>query len=288
MGGGSSNQPTQTTNTTVQMSPEQRQLYQLALPGVKDFAATVPERYPGQVAGFDPAQTAGQNMALASAAPQQMLADTAAGTSARLQDPSFAASNPWLDQAITASTRPITEAYQQDVLPGIRDSFQGAGQEFGGSRRAIADARATSDYMRSLGDTSAKLGLGAYNTNIDAMVKALGLTPQTQSAQTAPATTTSAVGDVRQNLSQQQLNELISEFNYNELAPFLQSQDIISLISGIPGGSSSSVSTGNLAQQNPATKALGGAAAGASLGSALFPGAGTVAGAGLGGLLAFL
>lgn len=287
MGGGSS-QPTQTTQTTVQMSPEQRELYQLAIPGVKEFAATVPERYPGQVAGFDPAQTAGQNMALASAAPQQVLANTAAGTSQRLQDPGFAASNPWLDSAIDASVRPITEQYQQTILPGIRDEFQGAGQGFGGSRRAIADARATSDYMRSVGDTSAKLGLGAYNTNIDAMVKALGLTPQTQQAQLAPGTTTSAVGDVRQNLAQQLLNEQVAGFNYAQLAPFLQSQDIISLISGIPGGTSTSLSTGNTAQQNPFTKLLGGAATGASLGSALFPGVGTAAGAGIGGLLAFL
>lgn len=287
MGGGSS-QPTQTTTTTAKMSPEQQELYKLALPGVKEFAATVPERYPGQVAGFDPAQTAGQNIALASAIPQQMLANTALGSSTALQSPEFAASNPWLDQAISASVRPITEAYQQDILPGIRDQFQGAGQGFGGSRRAIADARATSDYMRNVGDTASKLGLGAYNTNIDAMVKALGLTPQTQQAQVAPGLTVSGVGDVRQNMAQQQLNEFISGFNYEQLAPFLQSQDIISLISGIPGGTTTSLSTGNVAQANPFSKILGGAATGASLGSAIMPGIGTGVGAGIGGLLAFL
>lgn len=287
--GGSSSQPTQSTVTTAQMSPEQRQLFELAVPGVKQFAAQTPTRVPNQVSPFDPAQVQGQEMALGTAPEQAALAGNAAQTSTNLLNGTqFDASRGMLRDATDAAVRPITEAYQQDTLPGIRDDFQSSGQGFGGSRRAITDARATNDYFRNVGDTSAKIQLGAYNTNVDAMVKALGLAPQTTQNLLAPALTTSGVGDIRQNLSQQQLNDIIAASNFTQMAPFLQSQDILSLLTGIPGGTTTSNSVGNVPQTNVASKALGGAAAGASLGSALFPGVGTAAGAGLGGLLAFL
>ena len=43
--GGQPQQQSQTT--TYQLSPEQRQLMDLAMPGVTQFAAKVPERYQG-------------------------------------------------------------------------------------------------------------------------------------------------------------------------------------------------------------------------------------------------
>lgn len=284
-------QPTQTTNTQQQLSPEQQQILQLAMPGIKSFAATVPQRYQGtQIAGFDPSQTAGQEMALGAAGAQGTIAKNAADTSnfytsGDVWNPS---TNPNLARAVDAAIRPITENYQQVVRPAIRDEFQGAGQVFGGSRRGIAEGNAADAYLRNVGDTGAKLVQNEYDTNINAQLRALGMAPQTQAVQTAPAVTTSGVGDVRQNLSQLMLNQDVGNFNYDQLAPFLQSQDLVSLLKGIPGGGTTSTSVGNLNPPNPYTSALGGAAAGASLGSALMPGIGTGAGAGIGALLSFL
>ena len=66
----SGSQPVSQTTTT-ELSPEQRQLMNLAMPGVTNYAATVPQRYQGStVAGFDPSQTAGQEGALQSAGVQ--------------------------------------------------------------------------------------------------------------------------------------------------------------------------------------------------------------------------
>lgn len=290
--GGGSNQPTQTTHTDVQMTPEQRQIFNLALPGVQDFAASVPDRYPGStVAPFDPAQVAGQNIALGAAPAQGALASDAAGANDNLLtniwDPNF---NPALKGAVDAAVRPVTEAYQHTTLPGVRDEFNAAGAGFGGSRRGVADAVEQSKYLTNVGDTSAKVVNANYQANLDAQLKALGLVPSTQGALTTPAVTTSGVGDVRQNLAQALLSEQVGNFNYDQLAPFLQSQDLIALLSGLPGSTSDSVSTGNnpTSSGTTARNALGGAAAGASLGTAIMPGIGTGVGAGLGGLLAFL
>lgn len=285
--GGSKEQPTQTTTQT--LSPEQREMMNLAMPGVRSFAATVPQRYQGNtVAGFDPSQTQGQGMALDTAGgTMQNLADAGAATSNQLM------SSPWdpnnnamLKGAVDAAVRPVTEQYQQVVRPALRDDFQSAGQAFGGSRRNIAEGNAANSYMRNVGDTSAKVVNDNYSTNIGAMTKALGLLPQTQQASLAPSLTTSGVGDVRQAMDQAQLDAKVSGYNYDQLAPFLQSKEIMSLLAGLPGGSVTS--TGNNPTPNKALGALGGAASGAALGSMILPGAGTAAGAGLGALMAFL
>lgn len=69
MGGGGQN----TVQTTTQeMSPEQRKLLEPVIPIAKEFLAKPPVQYPGtSIAGFDPLQTAAQQMTLGAA--QQML-----------------------------------------------------------------------------------------------------------------------------------------------------------------------------------------------------------------------
>lgn len=284
--GGSSQQPTQ--KTTYELSPEQRELMGLAMPGVREFAASTPQRYQGsQVAGFTPEQTAGQGMALGAAGMQDTLARNAAGasnfyTSGSVWDP---ASNPNLKGAVDASVRPIYEGLTEKALPAIRNEAVTTGN-FGSSRQGIAEGIATREASRAAGDTASKLVQSQYETNVNAQLKAMGLLPTIQGAQVAGATTTSGVGDVRQAMNQAGINQDVNAFNFDQMAPFLQSKEIMSLLQGLPGGTTTS--TGNVPQANPWMQGLGGAAAGASLGTALMPGVGTAAGAGIGALLPFL
>lgn len=285
MAKGSDVQPTQTT--TQVLSPEQQELMKLAMPGVKQFSANVPERYQGNtVAGFDPSQTSGQEMALTAATKQASLADSAAQSMpfffGNLTDPD---SNSVLRSAIDASVRPIQENLMQQTLPGIRGEF-GMGN-FGASRQGIAEGIASGQASQAIGDTASKLAQNTYDTNINAMLKAYGLLPTVQAAQVTPAATTSAVGDVRQGREQALINQDVGAFNYDQYAPFLQSKEIMSLLTGMPGGSI--VSTANNPPKAPlGMQALGGAASGAALGSMLFPGIGTGIGAAGGALLPFL
>jgi len=171
------------------------------------------------------------------------------------------------------------------ALPGIRDSAERTGN-FGSSRQGIAEGLAVGKAASAVGDATSNIVNNQYNTNVATQLKALGLLPQTTANMLAGDQTTSAVGDVRQALSQAQLGEQVGNFNYDQMAPFLQSKEIMSLLTGLPGGSTTS--TASTPQRNPVTGALGGATSGAALGSALFPGVGTAAGAGLGALLSFL
>lgn len=285
--GGSPSAPTQTTQQN--LSPEQQQLMQLALPGVRQFAANVPQRYQGPTtAGFDPSQTAGQEQALGAASTVGGLAKSGAQTSnfytgGDIWNP---ASNPNLQGAVDASVRPIYQNLTEQALPAIRQGDITTGN-FGGSRQGIAEGLASRGASQAAGDTASKLVQSEYETNVNAQLKALGLLPQTQQAQLAEATTTSGVGDVRQQQRQREIDDQISKFNYDQYAPFLQSKEILSLLQGLPGGSTTT--TGSVPQSNPGImQGLGGAAAGASLGSAIMPGVGTAAGAGIGALLPFI
>lgn len=277
-------QPTQSTTYTP--PPQATELMNLALPGVRDYAAHTPQQFGGEtIAPFNETQLSGQNQALGAAGTQNSLAAGAAGGIGKyftdLWNPE---SNPALQGTIRAATRPITDSLMQDTLPAIRSDF--GGDNFGSSRRAIAEGLATGKAAQAVGDTSNRVVSDLYKTNTDAGLKALGLTPTVQQAQTAGAGTTSAVGDVQQNMTQSLINELMSKFNFSQMAPFLQSKDIMSLVGMIPGGTTTS--TGNNPSGSTAMQSLGGAAAGAQLGSMLMPGIGTGIGAAGGAVLPFL
>lgn len=281
---GSSQQDAPTQTTQYVLSPEQRELMNLAMPGVREFAAQTPERYQGStVSPFDPAQQQGQEMALGAAAPQASLAQSGTDiTNARLgQDPQA-----MRDEAINAAVRPIYQNLTEKVNPAIRQEAITQGG-FGGSRQGIAEAQAARDTATAAGDTAAKVSSNIYDTDVKAQLQALGLLPQTQQANLAPATTTSGVGDIRQQMQQQLTNQDVSNFNFDQYAPFMQSQEILSLLSGLPN-TGTTTTTGSTPTQNPGMQALGGAATGATLGTAIMPGVGTAVGAGAGALLPFL
>lgn len=283
---GSQPQP-QTTSTTYELSPEQRQLMNLAMPGVTQFAASTPQRYNGTtIAGFDPSQTAGQNAALTGAGTQTDLGNAGAATSKSWLSPEAldVNNNPAVTGMLERNRRAVTDNLMQTALPGIRDSAERSGN-FGSSRQGIAEGLAIGKSNQALADANASTLNNAYNTNVESQLKALGLLPQTTNNVTTGAQTTSAVGDVRQAMDQARLSEQVGNFNYDQLAPFLQSKEIMSLLTGLPGGTTTS--TASTPQRNPLTGALGGAATGASLGSFLGP-MGSAAGGGIGALLSFL
>lgn len=256
--------PTQTT--TVQMSPEQRQLYDMAMPGINQWASRPLQMFPGTgVAGFDPAQVQGQNMALGAAGPQAGLAANAANatnffTSGNIWDPS---ANPALGGAIDAATRPIMERFQEVQLPAIRGEAVGTGN-FGSSRQGVAEGIASREASRAVGDVASRLVQDQYGTNVRAQLAALGLLPTVQQGQLAPAITTSGVGDVRQALAQARLGEDVNRFNFDQMAPLLQSRELLSILQGIPGGTTTAV--GSVPQEpSDFQRLLGIGAMGASL-----------------------
>src|SRR6266576_1005348 len=293
MSGGSQQPPTQTTKQ--ELSPEQRQIMDYAMPGIASFAAQTPQRYQGQtIAGFDPSQTAGQEMALQAAGTQANLGNAGAGTSSYWLRPGALDVNqdPVVQGAIQAATRPMYNQLQQQILPQLGEEATGTGN-FGSSRQGIAQGVATQATQTAAGEAGAKIAFDAYKTNVTAQLQSLGLLPQTEQNLNNPALTTSAVGDVRNQMEQRLLDQNVNNFNWDQYAPFLQSKEIMSLLQGFPGGQTTT--TGSVPPTNVAGQALGGAATVAALGATLGTAVpvvgnavGALGGGALGALLPFL
>lgn len=324
---GSKAPATQTNQTQVVLSPEQRELLDLSMPSLRQFAASPPRLPEGtQIAGFDPLQQqaqgevlqagqdyrsalAGARSALEGAAPAaQNVATQAAGTYGTLTSGDLLRpeSNPALQEymtsAINAGTAPIVDDLLQRALPAVRSGARMAGQ-YGGSRQGIAEGLAIQGAERQVGDVGARIASQiasqGYGQGLDAMTRGLGLTGAVQGAQVAPtdlfrtsadlaraglepATWTGAIGDVRQGMTQAQIDEAAQKFLYEEQLPLLVGKELASIVSGIPTGGMQT--TGPAPRtSNPLMGGMGGALIGAQLANLLLPGSGLLIG-GLGAL----
>lgn len=294
--GGSGGGPTTTTSTTQNFSPEEaaaRAKVQAEAARIygENAAALQWTPYPGSrptdlSSATREAEASWVNFARGGATDQ---ANQAAAYSSWLMGPAqYAESNPYLQSAITAATRPITEAYSGagGALSQIRSGAGSAGQ-YGSTRQGIAEGLTTQGYLRSVGDTGAKMANENYQVAQAAGLKALGLAPQVQQMGTLPGQLIGSVGSLEdtqaQALEDYRANAAMWEIN----APWAPLQNYANIVFGGSNPGTSSTSTGGGYKSNPFASGIGLAAQGAMLGSMVMPGVGTAVGAGA-GLLAGL
>lgn len=260
MGGGGSS-----STTTQQLSPEQQKILGLVTPV---FESYFPKNTPGQVsattypgqtlAGQDPKEALGQQMTLAGIPGLQGSVNSA------MQGSNFLASgdvldimrNPGLQGAVQGAVRPITDAFQQQVLPGIRSESILAGG-YGGNRQGIAEGLASQGYLRQVGDTSAALINQAYQGGLDAMTKGLVSAPLIQQSSLLPGATVAGVGAQNRAFEQAQIDDAVKNFYSSQFLPLMLAQQIAGTALGFPGGTT--VTTSGGAETSPMQAALGGA-----------------------------
>lgn len=266
--GGSTQADTKTT--TQQLTPEQQSLVALAQPGYQQFAATdLKQPGSGSVAPFDPLQTQGQNEVLGATGTESNIVGGAAkanqlATSGALLDP---ATNPSLQAWQSSAVRPIYDNLRDVTLPQLSaDASTGAGgisANFGGSRQGIAQGLATRSANDAAASTEANIANTGYAKGLDALLTGTAQAPGTAAAQTIPGTTTSTVGDVRQQLAQQGLSADTAASQFAQWAPLIKAQLLTQGAAGTPGGSATSTGTTN--KSDPVSQLIGGAAAAGGL-----------------------
>lgn len=246
MGGGG--QTTQQT-TKVDLSPEQQQLLNMAMPFAQKYGENQPVLPSGSsVAGFTDPQKAGQAATLAAAGPGGAVGGTAADaaaahdflTSGKALDPS---TNPGLAAAIKGAVQPIEENYSENIIPQIKEGGVGVGQ-FGGGREGALEGIASQAEQRAIGATAGGIETQAYEQGLDQMTRALGLSPTVQQAELEPGAATSSVGDVQQQLEQQQLTEAFNKFMFPQTQPLSTAEALAGVAGAIPGGGTTT--TGNI------------------------------------------
>lgn len=183
-------------------------------------------------------------------------------TSGAVLDPS---SNPFLQRTADAAVGTLGRELTQEVLPAVRGGAQTAGQ-VGSSRQGIVESLGIQDFMRQAGDTSANIFSTGYGQGLDALTgqlsgqrtaataasgqllnagqDALGQAPTLANLSLLPSQVLSQVGGQQQALNQLMLSDDSNRFMLEQMLPFMISQDIANMASGIPGGSTTAATTG--------------------------------------------
>ena len=161
-------------------------------------------------------------------------------------------------------------AFNNVIRPGIEDRGTGAGQ-FGGNQQSLAMGAATAPLSRALADNESAM----MNADKNRAMTAMGQAPGLISAQLMPGQIQADIGGQRTQRSQQELADMIQQFEGPRRAELQSLLEQSGLLTGLTGlGSSTSAPGGS-----PIQGALGGAAAGSSFGPW-----GAAAGGVLGGL----
>lgn len=191
----------------------------------------------------------------------------------------FLQGNPYQQQMVEATARPLMQQYSNQILPGIASLYSKSGR-YGSGAMQNAIGQATEQYGRALGDVSTNIIGNQYEQERARQQQAMmGLTNLAQAApgvyaqQYLPSQQLAQVGAQREAIAQQPLSEAMQRYSFQQQLPYQQLSGYLSSVYGSPtasyGTTSQNMST------NPTIGALGGALSGGLLGMAAnsaFPG----------------
>jgi len=156
----------------------------------------------------------------------------------------FLQGNPYQQAMLAAATRPLTQQYGEQVVPGIASLYSRAGR-YGSGAMERALGGATEAYGRALGDVSANIVGQDY-------ARERGLQQQAQMGQAAlaqaapsffqmgflPSQALAQVGAAREQIAAQPLQEAMQRYQYSQQLPYQQLQGFLSSVYGTPMGQS--------------------------------------------------
>lgn len=163
--------------------------------------------------------------------------------------------NPYLQNAINAAIRPVTQNFQENVIPGIQSQFSVGTDAYDQSREGIARGIAQRSYLDTVGDISSNMANAGYNTGMNATISAFNQVPQLTTAATAPGQAQWNIGALLQGQNQNQINAA-GAFDALQQQRLQQAGNFYTQIGQI-GRQGSQVTQG--AQGNPYLGAVGGA-----------------------------
>jgi hypothetical protein len=275
----------QTTTQTSSIDPALRPFLTEGLERARSLFLTgqQPEFFPGQTY-VSPSQATTDALAQQEAIARQQSpvlqqAQQAFGTSlgqiGETAAGGFLNANPFQAQMMQAATRPLEQAFSQQVLPGISSLYSKSGRLGSGSmERALGTA--TEGFGRALGDVTANLAGTQFQQERGLQQQAqLGQAALAQSApaiygqQFLPSQTLAEVGAQRESIESLPLQEQLARFQFGQQLPYQQLQGFLSSVYGSPMGGFGTQTQQTPLTTNRTTGALGGALAGGLAGYGL-------------------
>ena len=154
----------------------------------------------------------------------------------------FLGGSPYRDAMIEAATRPLTQQFTEQVMPGIQSQFSQAGRLGSGAQAAVT-GRATEGFGRAIGDVATNIAAQDYArerafqeaATRDVLKGAAGLGDVFTSF-LAPSRAMAEVGAQREAIAGQPLAESIRRFEYGQNLPREQFANYMASIYGSPLG----------------------------------------------------
>lgn len=264
MGGGKNNK-TKTVNTADPWKPIQ--------PYLKGAFGDAEQFYQEGAPGFFPGQTVADQSAFTTQAYQDMARRAMEGNplmgqaggevgkilSGAYLDPN---NNPAFQGALSAAIRPITDAYRNEVMPGIDSSFSSAGR-YGSGAQTQAYSDANQDLSRSIGDVSSNMAFNNYGMERGNMVNALGMAPGFAADDWKNISMLGLAGQGIDDYNQRLIDAERERYNYEANADMNWLGNYIGLLGGAPPPTTTS--TTKAPAPNPFVSALGLGLQGASM-----------------------
>ena len=185
---------------------------------------------------------------------------------------------------ISAALDPVQERLLEQIIPGIQSAAIEAGA-FGGTRQDVLTQQALREFGRTATDVTAELTFKdlarTEDQRLQDLISRRGLIPDLERAQQTAALTTpdlitaglqqqlvpsellGGVGASGRAIEQELLNAALQQFNIQTTTPFAGLSEFSDLLTGIPGGVSSTTNPAAFGDPNAGGFSGGGALSGA-------------------------
>jgi hypothetical protein len=192
-------------------------------------------------------------------------------------------SNPYLKSAMDAATRPMTEAFTQDVMPVIDAAFSSGGR-YGSGLQANQQARAAEGYLQSLGDVGSRMAYSNYADERGRQVDASTAAPAMAELDYLDPSRLIDIGGAYEGMAERELQEDIDRHRFAEDEARIRLGEYLPAVTG---GQWATSSKDQPIYSDDTSRYLGYGAAGAGILGNLFGGGSRSAFSGLSGLLGF-
>jgi hypothetical protein len=141
--------------------------------------------------------------------------------------------NPGFQGALSAAIRPITDAFRNEVMPGVDSMFSGAGRTASGMH-GQAYSNAQQDLARGIGDVSSNMAFNNYGMERGNMMNALGMAPGFAANDYKDISMLGLAGQGLEGYDQRMIDAERERHDYNANKDMSWLQNYVGLLGGAP------------------------------------------------------
>ena len=196
--------------------------------------------YPGDpVANLTPEQMQGIRSMMGAGGTMEGFNEQLGGQMGMFMDPSFMDpnKNPYQKQYVDAAIRPLTQAYTEQALPAIRGGARmTGGSDYGSTRQGVAEGIMGRGYLDAVGDVTSGMNTELYGKNINAVQRAMGMSPMYAQMMGVPGQMYGSAGSVLQGQKQAEIGGEMDRYGYNRDIPWNDNMAFMNMLQGGSGG----------------------------------------------------